>query len=423
MTKRFIFSVAAIAIMLVSCSQNDMEVVNIPTSDAISLSPSTAVTRAGITYKSHLESGFSVYALTNNPTNWYSEGGNMINGIKHHFVNGKWNFDVQNADGIKWPTNAADYPITFYAFYPMAGPQGMDVIDNGSVSLDITIQEKLEEQIDIVSAKNHANVKPATASLSLNFNHILSKVNFAVTNTYTHKDDSAFVQAVGFVNVYQKNVFDVMTQKWTVNGQNELKDFNYFNWFVPGGAGGTQPIKELGFDSDASLEAFYTANTNPTLENANMMLLPQTPDKIWVITKTSDEKDRPGNDEAHVRVMYRYQHNEDENFIGFKNAQNHPNIENSITHKTYTGPLYVYAVFTYVGTWEEGYGYKYNLPLPGNGGGRLYDDYLYDDKGNRTDLLYPGGEIDKPVITDDDYIHLIPIVTTWDDLNPENVQY
>ena len=431
MTKRFIFSVAAIAIMLVSCSQNDMEVTNIPTSDAITLSPSTAVTRAGITdfnTLADLNGGFRVFATTGtNPTDWYADHATpsvSIDGNNKHVYDGsKWNFNTP----VMWPEKG-NYPIDFYAFFPInhSAMPLLGTTTTSNLKLDVTIPTQVSQQIDIVSAHGQATTKPATASLSLNFDHILSKVNFAVTNTRpgNDPDDIAYVQAVGFKDVNQKNVFDVIDQVWNVNGANKLEIFNYYQTFIEGGTGGTNLLDETEFKLDNVRENFYTTSTNPTLANANMMLLPQVPANLWKVTKGVNST--PNDGQAHVRVMYRYELSDDVDYIGFRDASTHPEYATSSLKDrvpAYTGHLYVLAGFTYEGTWVEGKGYLYNIPLPGTGGGRLLDEYLYDEYGNRTDLKYPGGEEGEPVITEDEYIHLIPIVTKWDEQLPENVDY
>ena len=413
MTKRFIFSVAAIAIMLVSCSQNE-EVINITSSDAITLSPSTAVTRASITTKTNLEANFQVYATSGTtPSGWYSDDtGASISGANHHYLDGnQWNFRTK----VKWPKveEIDKYPMNFYAFYPTTPNSVFQAVSTNHTNLllDVTIPQAVGSQLDIVATVGTATAKPATSNLTLTFGHILSKVNFAVTNTYTEQGDIAYVQAVGFVNINSKNTYNVMTEAWP-NTYNTPLNYNYFQSFVEDGVSGTVVMNGKPFDKDADKARFFDGNSVPTLADANLMLLPQTP-KLWVVNVGPEDEARPTNDEAYVRVMYRYEHHQDVNFIGFANAQDHPDIENSVSHKTYTGPLYVYAVFTYDGAWVKGKGFLYNIPLPGDGGGRLYDPFLYDDKGNRTDLEVPHGEVDKPIITSDQYIHLIPIVTDW----------
>ena len=427
MNNRFFLAIAAVAITLVSCSQNDMEVVNVTTSDAITLSPSTAVTRAGITDYNTISApnaGFTVFANVPNQTTWYTDHGTptpaRIDGDnKHVFDGSKWNF----ATPVMWP-ETGNYPINFYAFYPDFH-NGINInADLGSsIVLDIEINEKVEDQIDIVSAHGTATTKPATASLSLNFNHILSKVNFAVSNTSNVVGDIAFVQAVGFDHVNSSNDFDVKKQQWN-SSHGVRKAFNYYNAFVGLDPTGTDTYTEISFANSVDKAPFYTASTNPKLANANMMLLPQTATTTKMWTVTPKVKSTPANDEAYVRVMYRYELSNDQDYIGFRNAQDHPEWAGSayaIANPTYNGHLYVKAGFTYEGTWVKGKGYLYNIPLPGDGGGRLLDEYLYDDKGNRTDLKYPGGEEGEPVISTDEYIHLIPIVTDWGtDIN-ENV--
>ena len=402
---------------------NETEVINVPTSDAIALNPSTAVTRASITTKTNLQDNFQVYATSGMfPTGWYSDGNASISGSNHHYLDGnKWDF----RSPVKWPKveEKEKYPMFFYAFYPTTPNSVFQAVttDHTNLSLDVTIPQEVGSQVDIVATVATVTAKPATSNLTLTFHHILSKVNFAVTNTYTEPGDIAYVQAVGFVNINSKNTYDVMTQTWATTYNTPL-NYNYFQSFVEDGISGQVVMNGKPFDKDADKERFFDGNSVPTLAGANLMLLPQTPN-LWKVTVGPEDTARPGNGESYVRVMYRYEHHQDPNFIGFFNAQEHPGIENSITHKTYEGPLYVYAVFTYDGDWVKGQGFLYNIPLPGDGGGRLYDDHYYDKFGNRTDLKVPFGEIDKPIIASDDFIHLVPIVTDWEKDDERDVSY
>jgi len=417
MTKRFIFSVAAIAIMLVSCSQNDQEVVNIPTSDAISLNPSTAVTRASVTNFNTLQTstdGFRVYATSGALTAWYQDAdGKRIDGNNHHKwdnVSGKWGFEYP---GVKWPTDASGYPMTFWAIYPVSHTAMTIAPTNPTstdLSLNVTIPAHLDNQIDILSTKGSTNVKPATANLSLNFKHILSKVNFKVSTTENDVRDSAFVQAVGFNGIYNANNFNVISQGWNGNGHTGKTEFNYYNRFIPESTPNNTILEVVKFNNIEDAP-FY-----PGATDKNMMLLPQSPDMWKPQVGVTPPGNLPKTGDAYVRVMYRFELTTDKDYIGFRSALDHPDYEGSEAQdKGYVGPLFVLAGYTYEGIWVEGKGFMYNIPLPGTSGGRLLDERLYDDKGNPTDLTLPGGEEGEPIITTDEYIHLIPVVTEWGD--------
>ena len=417
MTKRFIFSVAAIAIMLVSCSQNDMEVVNVTTSDAISLNPNTAITRALIADYDMLKDdkkGFAVFATVDNQTGWYP----TINGLNNHWLkdDGKWGFKST----VTWPATGS-YPMDFYAFYPAED----DAITRSNVSypnikLDIDITTDVEKQIDILSTHGTANSKPATSSLGLTFKHILSKINFSVTNKDGNDvlipatEQKAFIQAVGFANLYSTNSFDVKDQVWDAN-LSVFKPYNYYNEFVP--LTGTDKYTSIEF-SGANNAPFYTGNE---AKEKHLMLLPQEP-TVWV-PATQSPYNLPNPNDAYVQVWYRLEKSDDPNYIGFRSAEDHPAYEDSQAKiDGYKGPLFVKAGYTYVSKWVDGKGYLYELPMPGKGGGRLLNKYLYDDQGNETDLELPGGEEGGTIITDDDEIHLIPTVVDWDNLSNENLR-
>jgi len=421
MNKRFFLGIAAIALMAVSCTQNDVEVVTTTDADAISLNASTAVSRASITKVGNLESGFSVWSTKTGSGDWF------INGQTHALLSGKWNFDPAKA----WPTLDTEYPVSFYAHHPMTAPGVFSVISTpvGDVKLNITVPESANEQKDIVAAKETANAKPSTGNLTMTFKHILSKLHFTVTNSYSgtpNANQHVFVQAVGFKHVNTKTVYDIPAGTYTA--PTDLGDYTYFGKFFDSSTGASVlPEKEfhnVTVATDNAAKFYAVGVTSPAVawEDMFLMLVPQVP-TVWDPTSSTPVVG-PLSTEAYVQLVYRWENydgNSPANLvdqIGFKNANTHPDYAGSALETAgYTGPLYVKVGYTYTATWEKGKGYQYNIPVPGTSGGRLITDKLIDNEGNETDLKVPGVDETDPILGDE-YIHLIPTVTEWDDTTP-----
>ena len=418
MNKRFFSVIAAIALLAVSCSRNEVEMINTTDADAISLHASTAATRATITKVDNLESGFSVWATTGSaPTDWYSE----IQGETHKLAGTKWTFFP---DQIKWPTASSDYPMTFYAYYPIQGYSWIVTDDDDfKLTLEVTVPKPAAEQKDIVSSTATTNVKPATGNLTMTFRHILSKVHFTINNSYgvySGFDEHVFVQAVGFKHVNSQNVFNVKNQTWGTPGM--LTDYIYYGAFFdsPANPGAVVlPPYEFNslFDPASPKATFYV----PTSADMFLMLVPQDP-TVWNPTATTPSS--PPNGTAYVQLVYRWEKfNQNPpvsllDKIGYRYASMHPDWKNSVYSDDssplyYDGPLYVKVGYPYAATWVEGKGYQYNIVVPGKSGGYLITDKLIDNKGNEIDLKVPGVNVNDPILGDDEFIHLIPTVTDW----------
>ena len=419
MNKKIVFGALTLAIVAMSCSVNEMEDINITSSEAIALNPSTAVTRASITYLSTLQSdanGFVVYAENGaSPSVWNDD----IKGLNNHvFANGKWNFSPK----VQWPANAADYPMTFFAYYPQ---MPNDVITSVSathpdVELNVTVPSDQSEQLDVLAGQNTANSKPASSVLSMNFQHILSKVFFSVSNSYkgsANTTQNAYVLAIGFNQLFNTNTYEVRTNLWGTPA-NTLEEYNYYNEFADL-FGTSNTYTEMVFNS-ATQAKFYTGTT---FDASYLMLLPQSP-TAWNTSGNPTDVVAPSATEAYVRMWYRVEETSPANddFIGYKSAKTHPDYAGSATETAgYEGPLYVLVGYSYNSTWIAGKGYQYDIPVPGTTGGRLLNKYYYDEQGHLTDLEVEYIDVPEVILPDDDDIHLNPIITDWDNNTNVNV--
>ena len=420
MNKKLLFAVFTLAIMAVSCSVNETEDINITASDAISLAPSTAITRALVSNLDTLQNapdGFVVYATAGaSPTAWYDGGsGAVIDGSNNHvYVSSKWGFKTN----VSWP--ATDYPMTFYAFYPAATNAAVKNLTatwtpQQTLILGVEIPLEIDKQIDLLAGMRRTTAKPISGSLNMAFKHILSKVSFSVTNTIGDPAAATTTQtvdvlALGFVNLKYKNTYDVLTPKWgTVDAA--IDTFNFYNSFDV--LTGADVYTAKSFIGKTKGDFYSPADTF-------QMLLPQIVKK-WNTTGTP-AVETPKVDESYVRMLYRVEESSPLNvdFIGFKSATTHSGyVGSELEVRGYNGPLYVLVGYSFsqpTNGWEPGKGYHYEIPVPGGTGGRLLDDRLYDNQGNPTTLKVPGGKVPDVIIpANSDDIRLDPTVTNWDD--------
>ena len=414
MIKKVIFSMAAIALLTFSCTRSEVENQNFSAPSVISLNPNTASTRAAIMDVDSLKLdayGFVVYADTvgtiANSDVWF------IGGEDHIFGAGGWGFTPP----ILWPYSG--YPVVFLAYYPNV--LYSNVIDavtpatvpftTSSLELAIIVPPERDLQEDVLVALDTQKIaKPMDGQLHIDFKHILSKVNFTVS-TYDSKsttpdpDYDAYVLAVGFVNLYSTNTFEATDFSWGTPSSPET--YNYYNAFDAL----TAPdfYQELGFNN-SNRDSFYTANAgNPE----HLMLLPQDDSRAWDLTA-------PPTTEAYIKMLYRLEY-QGRDSVGFAVASNCDDYTGSqLDTDNYLDQLYVLVGYSYDGAWESGKGYRYDIPIPGPGGGILLDTYYYDIYGNPTDLEIPDAVIGEPVLSKR-FIILEPEVSPWVDESPSTV--
>ncbi len=469
--KKIFLGVAVLA-MLAGCSKNEVTDVNPTAPDMISFSASTS--RATVTTIADAGfqnggTGFSVWATANNVPGWY-EG---INGMSHIKTAGVWNF---SPTPIAWPTVLTDYPMNFYAVYPTTTVQATNPninvpntspaipaafnassftiaanggTDDGGVgkndqalSFTYVVQPSKLTQVDLLAAHNMTSLKPSGSNLSLTFDHLLSKINFMVDveANMNLKIQGITVNNVGNTGVY---TFIGASTGWTTQPSVFDEDYTYYGRIYPTATTGHTTEIVLGSRTltSATTDIFLNADS---IKYKNLMLMPQV-DGTRKLTITSNKLvETPTADgdivgKSFVTVMYRLQHNSGR-LVGYENANEHPayripdtgagETEASVNGIYATnGPLsslFVKAVFPFELNWEQGKGYLYVIPFNTSSatGGYLVDQNYYDEAGNRTNLVvgdsdgdgvpeYP--KVKDPILQSDGYIHLIPVVTNWDD--------
>ena len=407
MNKKIVLAALTFATMAISCTENEVAEINIPTSEAIALNPSTAATRATVLTLDSLKrpGGFVVYAESGtSPSAWYNNGTQAIDGTNNHVWNApasKWGFQT----AVPWPANSSDYPMTFYAFYPTSAAGLGLKDDHPRLTGDVTIQKDVKKQVDLLAAVSSTAGKPTSGTLVMSFKHILSKVNFAVANIDTNgvasTSQNAHVLALGFMNLYKNNVYDYRTATWSTAFPLLRDTFSYYNQFVS-----TYPVPYVPkvFHNASNPEKFFIG------ADSNLMLLPQNP-TVW--NTAANPVLAPTANEAYVALIYRIEEFDNDDYIGFKQASSHSGYETSfLKAEGYNGPLFVKVGYAYNSNWSMGKSYLYNIPLPGETGGRLLSGYLNDEYGRETDLKAPG-EVGEVVISKEANIILQPVVSDW----------
>ena len=386
---------AAMALLAFSCTKSEEENI-LSTQDYISLNPDMAITYAAMMDLDSLKNdpwGFSVYALTND-NNVY------INGDNNVYDGTGWGFSTQ----YTWPASGL-FPMTFYVYYPNSFFSKLYTVCGdcfyAPYDFPMLIPSSKDDQEDLLFAREIASDKPISGELSLEFKHILSKVNFTVSTTETNQ--KVYVLAAGFCNLfagstYLGNISDFASLFTPRN-------FDYFNSFEP-------------LTSGAYLEKEFVNATNVSFyssaegQKEHLFLLPQEPD-VWDVTSGPiTDPDIAGK--AYIRVLYRYENATCTDSIGYAFASNHPTIKAAQPSgwSSYNEPLYLLVGYTFFAKWKSGESYSYNIPLPGSGGGILLDTYFYDNQGNQTDLEFNGNLYDH--VLDNINCSLSPLVNDWD---------
>jgi hypothetical protein len=413
---KLLFIESLVGMLPTSCAVDKIteEVVSHP--DYIGFSSTT--TRASGVDLSTMQndvSGFRVYATGGSyPLDWYSDvDHNRIDGTNNYrYSFNQWVFD----NPVKWSSAASNYPMSFYAYYPLL-PAGLSVTGNFVSGVELTGDYTVQgvgSQVDLLAAKATAASKPASGKLTLTFNHILSKINFGIiAGTGT----APVIQSLQVVNVGDKRTYDFAGANWVSTPQAVTGNASYYYFGAPGGAviaTFTPPVRDES-----------TANPISTgIHNKHLMLMPQT-SASW---KPQSGTAPVATSGGYISMTYRMSTGNGTNGIGnprevgFADAKQHPDYATS--GGGITGPLYVKAGFPLPATagnftWEKGRSYLYNIVLGAHGScnGYILDENYYDEKGERTNLkLVEVGNENKKIgdKLQDGVIHVILDVDNWD---------
>jgi len=378
----------------------------------------SSVTKASISDLSTMTgdaSGFKVYAISgSSPTGWYTDvHGSSINGTNNHIFDSgenKWSFNPH----IFWPGGSAGYPVTFFAFYP-PNPSGLGSVTGTfsplAVSAPYTVQP-VSSQIDLLAAKATANTMPTDGEYPIQFDHILTMLDFAIiagAGTTPH------IQSLQVVNIGDTRTYDFVNATWqSTPATSGNATYTYFS--AVGSA-----IWPAGNPIVANENASNPIYVGLTASDKHLIVMPQTSPAWRPATPTG----------GHVALLYRMGTGSGVSGVGtprevgYANATQHPN--HATSGAGYTGPLFVKAGFPFSSatpdfTWDKGvaYTYKIGLGTPGSCNGYILDEFYYNDQGIRTNLrlieiLREGKRVHDKL--QDGEIHVTLGVTKWENQN------
>lgn len=268
--KKILFSVA-MALVLVSCSRDEVIEIN-RDSDEIRFGVVTdAATRAADVYcNNNLPGAFTVYADY--------DGKPYIDADVIKYQNSKW----ENTSGVRyWPAGE----VTFYAHVNSDGKfTGTDFTANPNVApqiKDYTVPTTVAEQKDLLYA-----VKTQSKSqVTLNFRHALSQIVFQAKNTNANL--YVEIRGVTICKLGDKNTFTYPTADTddnivNHNGAEEKITYNdsWGTWADLTGGNTAYPVTFLtAVPVPVGNDAKSLTNTNDTdkeFSSNAMLLLPQT---------------------------------------------------------------------------------------------------------------------------------------------------
>lgn len=392
------------AMVATSCTQ-DEESSNAPLNPN-QIGFATNTTRAAVANLAALEastSGFVTYAASGAaPTGWYPN----IDGLNNYKkTGGVWGWSAGSPD---WPTTAAGYPMSFYAYFA-SSYVGLALPTPTPTPTSMTgsyIIQPEANQVDFLAAKATALSKPASGMLPLTFNHILSKINFGVI---PGSGTTVFLQSIGVNNVGNQRSYNFLSGDWTIAQPTAFtSNYSYKNTTTPA-------TTLVGIDPTEVIAQNVVPST------PNLMLMPQTATTWTPVTGVA-----PAN--AYMGTIYRLQTATDVNAVGYASANSHPNYssQNSTIQATLNGkPLFVKVGFPFAPStmaWVKGKGYTYNICLgtAGATNGYIVDNFYYDENGLPTTLPIIGKSKGDPI--SNGKINFIISVTDWDEQAPSIIQ-
>jgi hypothetical protein len=369
--KKSIFGLAALALLAVGCAENrTVDENTIVDPNAIGFELGTGkVTRATSMTTTLLQNdtnGFGVFAFTGSGSEEDPFVDYITNGVYvYNQVSAEWQW--KGNDEV-WPTE--DYPIHFAAYYPESATTL--TLDDNSPSYTIA---GVANQVDYLAAqKLNVNTRPANSKVTLNFQHILSRIDFTVT---PGAGVNVPVQSIAVKQVANTAEYNYADMDWESLVETYTNDYQYMATKKPA----RLPDAVAG-------------------DNGSMMLMPQNLTEVaW---PRVDDGPAPDDGESYIEAIYRVYESDSDggDVIGYSIANNHPYYDAERDAHLNGEPLFVKVGYPLATPWEDGKAYTYVLHLgnPNYIGGYLIDENFYDEDGIRTDLPvnYPGAPEPEP---------------------------
>ena len=373
--------------MLASCSKDVVSSVTTGNPNAIGFEMSTGKTRAtvnGLVNLQNDENGFGVYATNKGAT------ANLFIDNKAYRYDGVWKWA---GTPIAWPSDDADYPVNFYAYYPK------DIVTlTETLEANYTIAATPAAQEDFMAAnKKDVMYRPVSGNVNLAFKHILSKIDFKIV---TGTNVTAVVQSIAVKNVGNEGTFNFAGLSWTAAPASFPASYN----FMAPAPAATQQFEGT------------TTGALVTGSSGSLMLRPQNLEgRGW------DKTIANLNNLSYIEVVYRIYDAEGKDLVGYSHASDHPEYEGSECESNgYDGPLFVKVGYPLPTNWLMGKAYIYNIFLgtSDSSGGNLIDPDFKDEDGDDTDLPVVGLDPEDPIIDTSKPIGFIVDVDDWDELSP-----
>ncbi len=417
MTKSFLMF-ATCGLVIASCSKVESVNENPGTDNANTINFVTSTTRGAISDLTLLQGGFHVYGANNSTAGWHE--GIDAHEYKHDGTNWAW-----NSISPAWPIGGEHYPMKFYGHHPKTAAGFTPTADatgttsaSTSVTAEIEINANAGTQIDYLGATNTTNTKPPTSKLAMDFDHIVSKVNFGII---TGLDVTAYVNVVNINALVNKGIYNYGTATWDFGTNTATNNYEYFTG-----------VGAIDFNNTTTTIDFKTPFYAAGHAN-HFMLIPQNATPAWDgIVGTADANgNATGVTGSYIGMSYRAEtmNPTNEDAVGYKMRSSCVTdtewaggtagyIAYNSTGGTYDAPLYVKVGFPLGGatlTWVKGKGYTYNMKIGTTDatGGLYLSKYYYDEAGMNTKIPVDG----NPVITDpvaSGDIHFDVSVGDWD---------
>ena len=360
-----VLGLVAMALVFASCFKDEVHTVNDRDFNGIDFDISTGKTRAIVSDLTALQAsdeGFGVYA-----TNGASFSEFIANkAYKYDEVSGTWKWAQSN---IMWPSAGTDYPINFYAYYPLS-----ETSLDQTLSADYTIAAQPGDQKDLLVAKHAAvQTRPSSGNVTLAFKHILSKVDFKVV---TGSALIVEVQSISVKRVGNNGTFSFAGFVWSAVPTTWNSGYDYM----------TAPV------AGANVFAGVTTAAAVTGSGGSLMLMPQDlSGRAW------DKTEVGLADQSYIEVVYRiFETVSNDDVVGYTDALTHPaNGSGAVT-----GPLFVKVGYALPTNWLMGKAYTYTIHLGtlDSYGGNLIAGNFVDQNGADSGLPVVTPDTQEPIV-------------------------
>ncbi len=391
MKNKMTLGLIAMTLIFSSCFKDEVSTVNERGFNGINFDISTGKTRAivaDLVTLQDAEDGFGVYA-TNGAT--FSEF--IANkAYKYNKSAGMWQWVDED---IFWPSVTTDYPINFYAYYPLS-----ETSLNQTLSADYTIAAQPADQNDLLVAKHAAvQTRPSSGNVTLAFKHILSKVDFKVV---TGSALIVEVQSISVKQVGNNGTFSFANFVWSAVPTTWNSGYDYM----------TAPV------TSANVFAGVTTATAVTGSGGSLMLMPQDlSGRAW------DKTEAGLAGQSYIEVVYRISETVSaDDVVGYTDALAHPANGNGAV----TGPLFVKVGYTLPTNWLMGKAYTYTIHLGtlDSYGGNLIAGNFVDKNGADSGLPVVTPDTQEPIVVPepifpDKPIGFVVSVDPWGDVVAE----